>query len=184
MNQSFSLLSLYSILIVFLVLNSFDHGVNGDLISGFCKNASATDPILKYDFCVASLSANPASKHAHDLFELGVISMQTCIKNAKSIHSYVAQILKHGKEGRVAKRCLDDCLELYSDAIDSVQEAIASFKIKDYDSANIQMSAALTDSTTCEDGFTEFRMTSPFTKQHGDFFQLTAISLDIISMVK
>ncbi|KAI3920183.1 hypothetical protein MKX01_017840 [Papaver californicum] len=183
MNQLFSLLSLSSILIFFLVLNSFDHGVNGDLINDFCKNASTTDPNLKYDFCVASLSANPASKHAHDLFGLGVISMQTCLQNATSIHSYVAQVLKHGKEEPAAKPCLENCLGLYSDAIGSIQKSITSFKIKDYGSASIQMSAAMDASTSCEDGFSQ-DLTSPLTKQDGDFFQLTAISLAIISMAK
>ncbi|RZC57058.1 hypothetical protein C5167_004359 [Papaver somniferum] len=185
-NLSFPLLSLSSIFIVFLVLNSFGHGANGDLISILCKNASTRDPQLKYDFCVASLSANPASKPARDLVELGVISMRTCLKKARSIHSYIAQILEDGKEVPAAKPCLEDCLDLYSDAPDSIPKAVQYFKDKDYSSANIEMSAAMDASVTCEDGFTEVvsqHLISPLTKQDGDFFQLTAISLAITNMV-
>ncbi|XP_026405858.1 putative invertase inhibitor [Papaver somniferum] len=187
MNQAFSLLSLSSIFIIFLVLNSFHDGVNGDLISNVCKNASTTDPNLKYDFCVASLSANPASKNAHDLLRLGLISMKTCLQKATSIHSYIAKMLKGGKGEPAAKPCLEDCLNSYTDAIRSVQKAAASFKIKDYNSANIQMSAAMDASTSCEDGFKEVvvgqDLTSPLAKQDGDFFQLAGISLAITRMV-
>ncbi|KAI3834755.1 hypothetical protein MKX03_003482 [Papaver bracteatum] len=186
MNQSFSLLSLSSIFIVFLVLNSFGHGVNGDLVSDLCKNASTSDPQLKYDFCVASLSANPASKNVHDLLELGIISMQICLQNATSVHSYILQILKDGKQVPAAKPCLENCLDLYSDALDSIPEAMQYFKDKDYSSANIEMSAAMDASVTCEDGFKEVLsqyLISPLTKQDGDFSQLTAISLAITNMV-
>ncbi|KAI3895135.1 hypothetical protein MKX03_011002 [Papaver bracteatum] len=184
MNRSFPLFSLSSIFIVILVLNSkFDHGVSGDLISDACRNASKTDPD-QYDSCVSSLSANPANKHAHDLAELGVISMQTCLQKATSIHSYIAKILKHGKEEpAAAKQWLESCLELYSLAVDNVEKAIASFKIKDYFSANIEISAAMDDSGTCEDLFKEDfgqNLTSPLAKQNDEFCQLAAIPLGII----
>ncbi|KAI3920599.1 hypothetical protein MKW98_020500 [Papaver atlanticum] len=187
MTVSFPLLSLSSsIFVVFLVLNSFGHGANVDLISDLCKNASTSDPQLKYDFCVASLSANPASKNAHDLLELGIISMQICLQNATSVHSYIAQILEDGKQVPAAKPCLEDCLDLYSDALDSIPKAMQYFMDKDYSSANIEMSAAMDASVTCEDGFKEVvsqHLISPLTKQDGDFFQLTAISLAITNMV-
>ncbi|KAI3858679.1 hypothetical protein MKX03_027382 [Papaver bracteatum] len=176
------LFSFSAIFIVFLVLNSFHHGVNGDLISDLCKNASTSDPQLKYDFCVASLSANPASKHAHDLAELGVISMRTCLKKATSIHSYMAKILKRGKEKPAEQQWLERCLQLYSSAIDGVQKAIASFKIKDYSSANIEITTAMDSSVSCEELFKENfgqDLTSPLAKQDGEFYQLTEISLDI-----
>ncbi|KAI3904876.1 hypothetical protein MKW92_037595 [Papaver armeniacum] len=113
--------------------------------------------------------------------------MKTCLRKATSIHSYIATILKGGKGEPAAKPCLEDCLNLYSDAIRSVQKAVASFKIKDYSSANIQMSAAMDASTNCEDGFQEVvvgqDLTSPLAKQDGDFFQLAGISLAITHMI-
>ncbi|KAI3832340.1 hypothetical protein MKX03_034657 [Papaver bracteatum] len=182
--------SLPSFFIVFLVL-SF-HSVNGDLISDVCKNASKnTRPVfvfkVEYDFCVATLSANPKSKDA-DLRGLGVISMQTCLQNATSVHSYIGQLLKDRKTQPIAKSSIRGCLYEYKDAIRSVQKATASFKTKDYGSANIQISAAMQDSIFCEYEFEEvllgLALPSPLTKQNGDFFQLTGISLAITNMVK
>ncbi|MCL7026150.1 hypothetical protein MKW94_014531 [Papaver nudicaule] len=186
MSPLFSLLWLSLSSIIFALLVPNFHGVNGDLINDVCLNASTpvTDPQLTYDFCVASLSANPASKHA-DLLGLGVISMQTCLQNATSIHSFIDQILKDGKEAPEAKPLIMSCLGLYSDAIRSVKKAIKNFKIKDYNSANIEMSAAMDASTGCEDGFKEVlnQALTPLTKQDDEFFQLTGISLVITKMV-
>ncbi|MCL7034758.1 hypothetical protein MKW94_021090 [Papaver nudicaule] len=187
MSLSFVLPSLSSIFIVFLVFNF--HCINGELIGDVCKKASTpvTDPQLTYNFCVTSLSANPASKDA-DLLGLGEISMQTCLGNAIFIHSYIDEILKDGKEIPTAKPSLEYCLNLYSDAIRSIQKAKnlgGLFKNKDYSSVNTHMSAAMDASTSSEDGFKEVSqgLTSPLTKQDGDFFQLTGISLTITRMI-
>ncbi|MCL7043239.1 hypothetical protein MKW94_000656 [Papaver nudicaule] len=174
--KSFSLLSLF---IVFLVLDF--HGVvaNGDLITDVCKNASAIrsqiSPIIKYDFCVASLKANPASKGA-DLLGLGKISMETCLTNATSIRSYIAQILK-GKKEQPVKHALEDCLTMYSGALDNIHRAIASYEKKDYKKANIFITGTDSYSDICEAGF------KGLTKQSGDFSQLIAISVAISGMV-
>ncbi|MCL7047266.1 hypothetical protein MKW94_016252 [Papaver nudicaule] len=184
MNPSLSLF--LSSIFIFLVLHF--HGVNGDLISHVCKNASTPIdyPQLTYDFCVASLSENPASKHAH-LSGLGVISMQKCLQNATSIHSHIIQILKDGKEAPVAKPYISYCLDRYSEAITAVQKATASFKIRDYSGANTQMTAAMDASYWCEHSFhdllqEDYELTSPLTKQNDDFFRLSGISLAITNM--
>ncbi|KAF5185599.1 Trigalactosyldiacylglycerol 4 protein [Thalictrum thalictroides] len=49
--------------------------------------------------------------------------------------------------------CLTDCLELYSDAISSLNTAMNDCKIERYYEANIQLSATMDAPTTCEDGF-------------------------------
>ncbi|KAI3847053.1 hypothetical protein MKW92_041560 [Papaver armeniacum] len=185
-----------SIFFAFLVLDSFNHGVNCDLIGDACKYASRTDPD-RYDSCVSSLSENPANKHDHDLnniltgnkgnniyyVELGVISRQTCLQKATSIHSYIAKILKYGKEEpAAAKQWLESCLELYSFAVGDVEKAIASFKMKYYFSANIEISAAMDSAVTCEDLFKEDfgqDLTSPLAKQDDEFYRLTEVSLGI-----
>ncbi|KAI3850966.1 hypothetical protein MKX03_036446 [Papaver bracteatum] len=178
MNPLSSLLSISSILLVFLILNP--HGINGDLISDFCKDASKDDPYLKYDFCVASLLANPASRDA-DLLGLGVISMRMCLENATSIHFYIDHILKDGKGEPAAKQCVKVCSQVYSDALDSIQSAIASFKSKDYDLANMHINSAMNAAFDCERGFTELgqNATSTLIKLDADYVQLTVIPLTI-----
>ncbi|OUZ99186.1 Pectinesterase inhibitor domain [Macleaya cordata] len=184
MSQSFSL-SLSTFFFLSLLLN-FHGSVNGDdIVSDTCKKAAASDPQLKFDFCVSSLQANPKSKIA-DLLGLGVISMELSSSNATYIRSYIGKLLKDGQgvDPR-AKKNLQDCLELYSNAIVDVQYAIIALKARDFMEANTQMSAAMDASTTCEDGFKEDKgLVSPLAKEDNDFFQLTAISLAITNLVK
>ncbi|OUZ99185.1 Pectinesterase inhibitor domain [Macleaya cordata] len=165
---------------------NFHIGVNGDdIISDTCQKAAASDPNLKYDFCVSSLQANPKSKTA-DLLGLGVISMELSSSNATYISSYIGKLLKDGQGvDPKAKKYLQDCLELYSDAIVDVQDAIKALNARDFMQANTQMSAAMDASTTCEEGFKEEKgLVSPLAKEDNDFFQLTAISLAITNLVK
>lgn len=132
--------------------------------------------------------------------------MQTCLQNATSIHSYIGKIFKDGKTRPDIKPIITFCLDNYSDAIRSVQKATASFKSKDYRSANTQLNVALDDSLMCEYGFKEVLLgdspvispltkqkqngdldlpvVSPFTKQNGDMFQLARISIAITNMVQ
>ncbi|KAI3847063.1 hypothetical protein MKW92_041570 [Papaver armeniacum] len=185
MSPTLSLLSVSSIFIVFLVLNSF-HGVNGDLISDVCTKASTSDPQLKNDFCVASLSANPASKDA-DLLRLGEISIQTCLQNVTSIYSYMDKIVfgdGKGKQDPKPYYPFNSCVRMYAGAIDFIRIADAKFKIKDYSTTDTILNAALNAPTECEHRFKKSGLVSSFAKQNEDFVQLARISLAITRMVK
>ncbi|MCL7047226.1 hypothetical protein MKW94_023835 [Papaver nudicaule] len=185
MSPSFSFSSIF---IVFLVLNF--HAVNGDLISDVCNKASAA-PITKspsalavpYDFCVASLSANPASKDA-DLMGLGAISLEKCAENAESVDNDISQLLRTGKAEQEAKPILHACsLYNYGPADRAVRQAMEDFKNKDYGNAEMKLKSALPAPLLCEERFTEGGVASPLTKQNGDFYRLTSISLAITDMI-
>jgi pectinesterase inhibitor-like protein len=61
---------------------------------------------------------------------------------------------------------------------------MCDLKSKDYSKANIDASAAMDSSSTCEDGFREREgVVSPLTKETNTFFQLTAIMLAFINML-
>ncbi|MCL7040321.1 hypothetical protein MKW94_015005 [Papaver nudicaule] len=185
MNQSISLLSPFSsILIFFLVLNFFmGVTVKGDIISTQCKNVSTHDFQVNYDFCVSSLEGNPQSKTS-DIFGLAVISMELCLNNATNIPTYIDSILKDGKAEQGARVCLGNCIEFYSMAIREVQQAIKDFSGKDYAAALFSLGAAMDSSETCKDGFTEAGVDfGILRKQYEDFFQLEAISLGIITNI-
>ncbi|KAI3882978.1 hypothetical protein MKX03_028711 [Papaver bracteatum] len=185
MNQSISLLSLFSsILHIFLVLNFYGGvTVNGDIVINFCKNQSIIDPSLNYDFCVSSLEANPLSKTS-DIFGLAVISMELTSNNATYIHTYIEGILKDGKQEPRARMCLEDCMEFYSTAVEDVEEAMEAFNGKNYYWALSHVTAAMTDADTCKTGFTELGVDfSLLRKQDYDFYQLTGICLDIIAKI-
>ncbi|MCL7025782.1 hypothetical protein MKW94_015299 [Papaver nudicaule] len=185
MSRSFSLLSLF---IVFLVLDF--HGVHGDLISDVCKNASTIkiiSPIdnytfsdVNYDFCVASFSTNPASKGA-DLLGLGKISLETCLTNVTSIHSYVADQILNGKQEPPVKLLLEDCYVLYTDTLKCIQIAIEGFEQKDYARAHEWLEFADIETSQCED---RIKGLTPLTKQSDDFRRLIAISFAIVPKAK
>ncbi|KAI3938488.1 hypothetical protein MKW92_007501 [Papaver armeniacum] len=161
MNQSISLLSLFSLILhVFFILNFYGGViVNGDIVNTFCKNQSIIDPNLNYDFCLSS-------------------------NNATYIHTYIEGILKDGKEEPRATMCLKDCMEFYSTAVQDLQEAMESFNGKEYFWALSHVSAAGTDADTCKTGFTELGVDfSLLRKQDNDFNQLINMCLDIIAKI-
>ncbi|KAI3894577.1 hypothetical protein MKX03_020686 [Papaver bracteatum] len=180
MKQSSSLF----FLVLLLVLN-FHRVVaaNGDVISDACKNASTTDSMLTYDFCVSALESNPKSKTS-DLFGLGVISMELCANNATNLIPYIGKLLEDGKKERFVKQALDTCLEIYTDATRCAEDAITAFKNKDYFDAIEQINGADDYSAACEDGFNERNLTFPLRKQVDDFRKLVDISIAIIQLVE
>ncbi|XP_062029364.1 putative invertase inhibitor [Rosa rugosa] len=166
--------------ITFLVLHHNTMGCN-DLIHLSCKKAAASDPNLSYNFCVSSLEAIPKS-HGADLEQLVALTLNFTISNATSINSTISKLLLDKKFDEYAKECLQDCLELYSDAVPTLQEAVGAFKAKDYGKANIEISAAMDASSTCEDGFMDKKgEVYPLKRENDNFSQLNVISLAFIN---
>ncbi|KAL6008280.1 hypothetical protein ACLOJK_033786 [Asimina triloba] len=148
------------------------------LIQETCNKSASIDPLLSYDFCVASLEAVPESYTA-DLNGLGIISLKLALLNATHAEHRVVE-LQAGKQDLFTKRCLETCPELYSDATSSLEDSIKAFSFSSYDDANAYVSAAMDDCGTCEDGFKEKEgVVSPMMKENQDIFQLCAIALAI-----
>ncbi|KAK6918142.1 Pectinesterase inhibitor domain [Dillenia turbinata] len=97
---------------------------------------------------------------------------------------HTRHLLENKRLDPYIKQCLEDCLELYSDALPYVRQAIKEYRAKNYVDANIHISAAMDASTTCENGFKEKKgVVSPLTKRNKNTFQLSAIALSIMNMV-
>ncbi|XP_054782905.1 putative invertase inhibitor [Prosopis cineraria] len=187
--SSFSLLILF--IIFFLSFNattSFNH-----LIQETCKKSSESDPNISLNFCISSLESDPRSHSVTSLTNLGLISMNLIRTNVSESRVYIEHLLKKtkkkkntkGSKDRYIREYLKDCLELYSDAITTLEEAIGDYKRKRYVDSNVKVSSVLDASSTCEDGFEEKRgVVSPLTKRNNDTFQLSAIALSIIEMVR
>lgn len=81
------------------------------------------------------------------------------------------------------KARLDDCLELYSDAIPTLKECKREYKQKRFNDANVKVSSIMEAPSTCEDGFHEKQgVVSPLTKNNKNVFQLAALTLSIVNM--
>ncbi|KAK4269842.1 hypothetical protein QN277_022949 [Acacia crassicarpa] len=185
-----SLNSFSPILILFLYSSHFISANNSsnhvDLIAETCKNLSKTDPNVSFRFCKTSLQADPHSRYVRNLRDLGFISLKILRHNVTETRIHIKNLLKKKKEKKIdpfIKECLDDCLEVFSDAIANVNDAIKDYKAKLYADCNVKVSSVLDASTTCEDGFKEKNVVSPLTKRNGDAFQLSAIALFIVNQL-
>ncbi|KAI5417737.1 pectinesterase inhibitor 12 [Lathyrus oleraceus] len=161
-----------------------------NLIVRSCREASKNDPNLGYDFCVTSLyeAACKSKLHPKKLEDLVNMSMQLTKSNGTNIISIISHDLQNQTHGEYVKACLRDCLDLYNDSLSSLDNAMVAFNTsKDLDTANINVSAALDDSVTCEDQFKERKEeneTSPLTEENHVYFQLNVISLSFIQMIR
>ncbi|XP_050386845.1 putative invertase inhibitor [Argentina anserina] len=168
---------------LFLLFSStFTPITANNLISETCKKAAQNDPNLSYKFCLTSLQAAPNSSGA-DLRQLGLISMKLVQHNVTDTRRFIKSLLKNKKLDKFVRACLDDCLQLYTDARPTIKQAIKDYKMKHNEDANILVSSIVDASTTCGDGFEERQLVSPLTKRNNDTFQLCIISLSIINMV-
>lgn len=175
-------------MISLLLLSQYSNGSN--LIFKSCNEASKNDPNLSYDFCVASLNeASCKSKsHPSKLEDLVGLSIRLTKSNGTNIISIISKHLKNQTHGEYVRACLQDCFDLYNDSLSSLEDAMVAFnESKDFDTANINVSAAMDDSVTCEDQFKEKKgesETSPLTKENHVYFQLNVISLAFIEMIR
>ncbi|KAL6178501.1 hypothetical protein ACLB2K_050019 [Fragaria x ananassa] len=169
--------SCFFLIVIFLVL--FHTTFVDDFIQQSCKKAADRERSLNYTFCVSTLEADPKS-HGADLYGLANITLYLA---GTKVINITAQTQELKKDPKVDQPALQDCEELYEDAPDSMQEAIDSFKEKDYEAALNPLSAALNAPDTCETGFQERKAVSPLKKEDDDFTQLGVISLTFIGLL-
>jgi pectinesterase inhibitor-like protein len=175
----------YCLLLLFLPLlfSTFHANIAQNLIPETCKKCAANDPNLSYNFCVTSLQASNRSQ-CDNLRGLGMMSIKLIKYNVTNTRHYVKNLLKNKKMDPFVRACLNDCLDLYSDAIPTLKQAMIDYKSKHYKDANIEVSSVIDAATTCEDGFEEKEgAVSPLTKRNNDTFQLSAIALALINML-
>ncbi|GAA0161432.1 hypothetical protein LIER_17748 [Lithospermum erythrorhizon] len=159
---------------------------NVTLIRNTCKSSSKNNPNVNVNFCITSLQSAPASRCAA-LRGLEIIAIRLLRYNVTDTRCFIKQLVTTKNWNQFYKNRLNDCYELYSDAIPSVKKAMQSFSGKLYDDANIQISAVMDAATTCEDGFKEGgneALSSPLKKRNDDMFQLGAIALSFLGILQ
>ncbi|PQP94934.1 putative invertase inhibitor [Prunus yedoensis var. nudiflora] len=181
--STFSLTSLPLFLLFFFFFFTLKAITAKNLIPETCKKCAQDDPNLSYKFCVTSLQAAPKSSSA-DVRQLGKISMNLIRHNITSTRQHIKHLLKNTKLDKFLRAYLEVCLELYSDAIPDIKQALRSYKAKQYRDANVRVTAVYDAPVTCEDGFHEREgLVSPLTKRNNDAVQLSAVALSIIDML-
>lgn len=102
------------------------------LIQETCRKVALNDPNLSYGFCRAALQSAPNSLCADSPRKLGLISIKLVRGNITSTRCYIEHLLGDKKIDPYFRSCLDDCLELYSDALPTVNQAIKDYQAKRY----------------------------------------------------
>ncbi|KAF8094653.1 hypothetical protein N665_0358s0034 [Sinapis alba] len=77
-----------------------------------------------------------------------------------------------------------DCLELYDDAATNLEDAINAVKESDIATVNSNLSAAMTDYVTCNDGFEESGEPSPLADVADKLTKMVSNCLAISSLIK
>ncbi|XP_057800249.1 putative invertase inhibitor [Salvia miltiorrhiza] len=182
MKASLNLISLTSMipLVVMIQITSGE-----SLINSTCLDSARDDPNIDYAFCTSSLQAAPGS-HCATLQGLGIISITLLQSNITDTRCSIKHLIRNStSEEPYLRRCLSDCLELFSDAIPSAIEAMRDFTLKRFEDANVKISSIMDAATTCEDGFKESRgLVSPLTIRNHHTFELSAIALSLMHIIQ
>ncbi|KAK9144834.1 hypothetical protein Sjap_004737 [Stephania japonica] len=159
------------------------YGATDNFINGTCTQIASNDPNVNFTFCIATLQVAMKNNSVGGLEGLGLATMNLMKTNVSGIIFQIKNLLNQQGLEPYHRNCLMDCHELYSDSVDALNVASQSFASKRYFDANIQVSAVMDASTTCEDGFSEKEgEVSPLTSMNNVMFQLCAIALSITNM--
>ncbi|EXC13611.1 Putative invertase inhibitor [Morus notabilis] len=155
-----------------------DNIENEDLVSSTCKKT------LYVQLCISSLRSDPRSGSS-DLKGLAAIALNLSIAKGVDNLSYIKNLKSEfaSNGSQMTFSYLSDCLDVYSDAIQNLQDSVQALNDKSYDTLRSLVSAAMTDSETCEDGFKEVKgFRSPLTEQNKYFSRLCSNFLAITTL--
>lgn len=156
-----------------------------DLIKSTCKQCAQKSAVFSYHFCVTSLQVVPITQITN-LEGVAVIAVELALQNATSTVSTIEKMLASAAAfDPFSVRCLNDCLELYADAIAMLVGSFWEFFSRHFNTANILLSAVMETASTCQEGFAEKEgeTAAPLTEENDNLFQLSDIALCISNLV-
>ncbi|CAJ1940602.1 unnamed protein product [Sphenostylis stenocarpa] len=161
------------------------HNTEGeDLVTETCKHT------LHFQVCISSLRSVPSSSKASDLKVLAEIALNLSTAYAADTLSYVHELQPNSSAANniYVSRCLRDCEEEFSEAIENLQDSKQALGNGDCDQVDTLVSAAMSDAQTCEDGFKDMKnedsySTSPLTERNRYFSELCSNALAITKLL-
>ncbi|EXB56094.1 Putative invertase inhibitor [Morus notabilis] len=145
--------------------------VSADLISQTCGQTRFKD------LCEKTLRGDPGSKSA-DIHGLAKIALKATSTNAKVVQSQISKLQKSTTD-KYTLQALKDCAENYEGASEQLSDSLTVIESKHYADVNTWVTAAMSDSDSCEDGFKPG--TSKLTALNNNFFQLCSNVLAIVN---
>ncbi|KAH7683661.1 Pectinesterase protein [Dioscorea alata] len=152
-----------------------------DLISKTCNQTSYSDVCMATFLISNYTTSSSSSSHNTTIHDLAFISINATASYAANTSAIIAAILNGSTD--FSDQCLSDCLEQYGDAVDELQESMVALESCDYETVNVKVSAAMTNSGTCEGGFQDEGVSSPLTERNELFFKLCSNSLAIVKLL-
>ncbi|CAA7055558.1 unnamed protein product [Microthlaspi erraticum] len=171
------------------------------MIEQTCKTCAAKSTIFDYNFCLSSLNNSPITPPPPpptNLSSIALIPMLQALDNATATSSTIQRLMSDGggfEDDGFGRACLRDCLELYEDAAERLEEAVRVFITRrELGTVNVMVSAAMEAAVTCEKGFGErdggddsgggvLTWTSPIGGENHKLFELGQVALCIINML-
>jgi len=155
-----------------------------DLVTATCKHT------LHYQVCISSLRSVPGSSKTSDLKVLAEIALNLSTTYAAETLSCVHELQSNSSAANniYVSRCLRDCEEEFSEAIENLQDSKEALANGDCDQVDTLVSAAMSDAETCEDGFKDMPSednysTSPLTERNRYFSELCSNALAITKLL-
>lgn len=158
MTKSYYLIPLFLILTVHSPEGSSAVPANQNFIESSCK--ATTYP----DLCIKSLTPS-ATTIQNSPHQMAVIALEVSLNRTKLAQTFMHQLIKF--KGLLAKQqaAIKDCADEVKDSLDRVNNSYSEMKSLDqatgeefmWHMSNVEtwISAALTDDTTCMDGFSD-----------------------------
>ncbi|XP_074581111.1 pectinesterase inhibitor 28-like [Curcuma longa] len=178
----FAFIAASSFAVVVLSHGDAPSAASGGLIASTCNRT------LYYDVCVASLASRPRSRRA-DVQGLAAIALDVSLAHAKATVALAKNLSRShdasAGEGRTyAAWCLRDCVEEYKEAVDVLRLSAAALRRGAYDDVNDLVSAAMTNSDTCESAYADKPgLQSPFMERNEYFFKLCSVAIAIANLL-
>ncbi|PON47131.1 Pectinesterase inhibitor domain containing protein [Parasponia andersonii] len=159
-----------------------------EIINQTCAKCAELSDVFSYDFCAASLQTIPVSHATTNRQGLALVAMELALANATTTVLTIKEMLNTNDSTSLdpfSSICLKDCLELYSDGIATLVDAVGAFMSQKYETAGVLLSAVMEAPVTCEEGFEEMKgqVESPVVKENYDLFQLCDIALCIARLL-
>ncbi|WRX33657.1 Pectinesterase inhibitor domain - like 10 [Theobroma cacao] len=171
--------SLFMLLIISSATLATSSRLQGkDLVSNACSHTQF------YEVCVSTLKSDPQNEKS-DIRGLADIALNVSTAYGMETLSHINSLkFSPGNYTPFASRCLSDCMEEYSDAVDNLQESAQALRTKSYTTVNTLVAAAMTDSDTCEGGFGEMPGNEPpLTQRNQYFYKLCSNFLAITTLL-
>lgn len=132
------------------------------------------------DICLTSLSPFliPGKTDPVSVLESAI---KATTQHAKQAMSHATKLASAPNLPTRKSNALSDCQYMFSDALDNLQSAMEALPSRDFGTVNSMLSAVITDSETCEDGFSG---TSPLADFDATLRMMGSNCLAISSLIK